>query len=216
MADMPETDIPDGDVTAAHSEQPAAATPLAWSEGTWSAPPASAVETGADLVVTAVEGSDAWRRTAYGFVHDDAHGLLAPLAVGEAMEVSFRARWEGQFDQAGILVRADEERWMKTGVEYADGHLGLGAVVTDTVSDWSVGFADEWADAVITVRVSRWPDALIVRARADDGDWRLVRVAPFDGSAAASAGPFLAAPTWAGLEVTFSRWVRTDADAALH
>ena len=66
------------------------------------------------------------------------------------------------------------------------------------------------------MRVSRWQDAMIVRARADDGDWRLVRVAPFDGEAAASAGPFLAGPTRAGLVVRFTRWTMSAADAELH
>lgn len=188
---------------------------IPWTDGTWTHAPLS--QNGeAELDVTAVEGSDAWRHTAYGFVHDTEHALLAPLAVGEAMEVTFRAPWSGEFDQAGIYVHIDEEHWMKAGVEFADGHLGLGAVVTDIRSDWSVGFVDEWIDARITVRVSRWADALIVRARADDGEWRLVRVAPFDGDAAASAGPHLAAPTRAGLTVRFTRWVRDAADSALH
>jgi len=189
---------------------------IPWTHGTWTHPPASATETSGQLEVTAVEGSDAWRHTAYGFVHDTEHALLSPLAVGEAMEVSFRAPWEGQFDQAGIFVRGDDEHWMKAGVEYADGHLGLGAVVTAVRSDWSVGFVDEWLDEEITVRVSRWTDSVVVRARVDGGEWRLVRVAPFDGDAAASAGPLVAAPTRSGLTVRFTRWARTAADAGLH
>lgn len=192
-----------------------------WTEGTWTTPPAdSSVSESGDsdrhLDVTAREGSDAWRHTAYGFVHENAHALLAPLAVGEAMEVSFRAPWEGQFDQAGLYVQTDDEHWMKAGLEYADGHLGLGAVVTDIRSDWSVGYVEDWHGSEITVRVSRWADALIVRARAGDGAWRLVRVAPFDGDAVASAGPFLAAPTSASLVVRFTRWERGAADEALH
>ncbi|MFE7197635.1 DUF1349 domain-containing protein [Microbacterium oxydans] len=192
---------------------------IPWSDGTWTNAPSSpaALPDGTTpLDVTAVESSDAWRHTAYGFVHDTEHALLAPLGVGEAMEVSFRAPWDGQFDQAGVFVRIDDEHWVKTGLEYADGHLGLGAVVTTGVSDWSVGHVDEWLESEITVRVSRWPDSLIVRARADDGPWRLVRVAPFDGQAAAAAGPFLAAPTRAGLTVRFTRWERSEADADLH
>lgn len=189
---------------------------IAWNDGRWSARPADIAETGGSLIVTAAEGSDAWRHTAYGFVHDSAHALLAPLAVGEAMEVSFRAPWQGQFDQAGVYLRADAENWVKAGVEYADGHLGLGAVVTAGSSDWSVGFVDEWLPEEITVRVSRWPDAVIVRARAEREPWRLVRVAPFGAGAETTAGPFLAAPTRAGLTVTFTRWERTAADERLH
>lgn len=189
---------------------------IAWENGTWTHDPESASASEDTLTVTAKKGSDAWRRTAYGFVHDSAHALLAPLGVGEAMEVTFRAPWEGQFDQAGVFVQIDEERWVKAGLEFADGHLGLGAVVTDRQSDWSVGYVDEWRDSDITVRVSRWSDSLIVRARTDADPWRLVRVAPFDETAVAAAGPFLAAPTRAGFAVRFLRWERSDADAALH
>lgn len=188
---------------------------IRWNDGSWTNPPHSVVAA-EHLNVTAVEGSDAWLRTAYGFVHDTEHALLAPLPVGEAMEVTFRAPWTGEFDQAGLFVRIDAERWMKAGIEFADGHLGLGAVVTDGRSDWSVGYVDEWMASEITVRVNRWADALIVRARADDGEWRLVRVAPFDAEAAASAGPYLAAPTRSGFTVDFTRWTRSAADTALH
>lgn len=186
-----------------------------WSNGTWTHSPALTRIDG-HLDATAIEGSDAWRHTAYGFVHDSEHALLAPLAVGEAIEVAFTAPWEGQFDQAGLFVRADDEHWIKAGVEFADGHLGLGAVVTAGRSDWSVGYVDDWRESEITVRVSRWEDAMIVRARADDGPWRLVRVAPFAGDAAVSAGPFLAAPTRSGLTVRFTRWERSAADGDLH
>ena len=192
---------------------------IPWSAGSWTTPPhhiRQDADAAAPLHVTASSGSDAWVRTAYGFVHDSAHALVAPLTVGAAMEVTFHADWQGEFDQAGIYVDVDAEHWVKAGVEFADSHLGLGAVVTDGASDWSVGHVDEWIGHAITVRVSRWPDALIVRARAGAGQWRLVRVAPFPADAAASAGPFVAAPTREGLEVTFTRWVGGDADTTLH
>lgn len=189
---------------------------IAWNDGTWTHAPESVSTSDDALIVTAKKGSDAWRHTAYGFVHDSAHALLRPLDVGEAMEVTFNAAWEGQFDQAGLFVQIDDARWVKTGVEFADGHLGLGAVVTDGRSDWSVGYVDDWLNREITVRVSRWTDALIVRARADAEDWRLIRVAPFDGEAAAAAGPFVAAPTRAGLSVHLLRWESSEADDTLH
>lgn len=190
---------------------------IAWNDGTWTHTPenVSHLDDGA-LLVTAKEGSDAWRHTAYGFVHDNEHALLSPLSVGEAMEVTFSAPWDGEFDQAGMYVRIDDEHWVKTGVEFADGHLGLGAVVTDVRSDWSVGYVDDWQGRAITVRVSRWADALIVRARTESDEWRLVRVAPFDGDASVSAGPFLAAPSRAGLTVRFVSWTRGTADTEMH
>jgi len=191
-------------------------TRIEWDAGTWTTPPVAASLRGEALAVTAAEGSDAWRRTAYGFIHDDEHALLAPLPVGTAMEVVFDADLTEQFDQAGLFVRADAERWMKAGVEVADGVLGVGAVVTDVMSDWSVGAVPEWTGRRLRVRVSRGADALTVRAGVDGESLRLVRVAPFAGALEAQAGPFVCAPTRSGLEVVFAEWVRTDADASLH
>lgn len=195
---------------------PPAGPRIAWSEGWWTHAPSAVEPTQGGLQVTAVEGSDAWRRTAYGFVHDSEHALIAPLPVGSAMEVSFEADFAHQFDQAGLFVRADAERWVKAGVEFADGVLGAGAVVTDVRSDWSIGAVPAWADRRLRVRVSRGEDALTVRAGVDGEPLRLLRVAPFAGDLVAEAGPFLCAPTRAGFQVMFTEWRRTPADAALH
>lgn len=189
---------------------------IPWAEGVWTTPPVVAVVEGSSLRVTAAERSDAWRHTAYGFVHDTEHALLAPFAVGSAMEVAFVADFSAEFDQAGLFVRVNAERWMKSGVEYADGVLGAGAVVTDVMSDWSIAAVPQWQGRALRVRVSRGPDALTVRAGIDGEPLRLVRVAPFAGDLDATAGPFVCAPTRSGFEVTFTDWRRTDADASLH
>ncbi|MFN8200741.1 MAG: DUF1349 domain-containing protein, partial [Nakamurella multipartita] len=73
-----------------------------WSAGRWTHAPAAVVERDGDLLVTAVEGSDAWRVTSYGFVHDSEHALVVPFANGSAMEVEFTAVFREQFDQAGL------------------------------------------------------------------------------------------------------------------
>lgn len=44
------------------------------------------------LVVEAVEGSDYWEKTLYGFQHDSGHALLAHWEDSEAIEVSFTPR----------------------------------------------------------------------------------------------------------------------------
>ncbi|WP_030147791.1 DUF1349 domain-containing protein [Mycetocola saprophilus] len=189
---------------------------IPWSAGTWTTAPVSATETNAGLIVEAVEGSDAWRHTSYGFVHDTEHALIAPFAVGRAVEVSFSAEFSEQFDQAGVFLRAAEDTWIKAGVEFADGALQLGAVVTHVNSDWSVAPVPEWNARVITIRVSRDETSVTVRARVDAEPWRLVRVAPLAGSLAVSAGPLICAPTRAGFSATFLGWTETAADAELH
>ena len=187
-----------------------------WTAGRWTTDPASATEEGGDLLVGAVEGSDAWRTTAYGFVHDTEHALLAPFPPGTAVEVIFTAGFTDQFDQAGVFVRAADAVWVKAGLEYADGVLGAGAVVTNGISDWSVGAVPDWLGRRVTVRVSRFSDALVIRAGADGEPLRLLRVAPFPVDQPLEAGPFACAPTRSGLVVRFHSWTTGPADTALH
>jgi regulation of enolase protein 1 (concanavalin A-like superfamily) len=191
-------------------------TDIPWTAGTWTSEPEAVRIHAGGMDVTAREGSDAWRTTSYGFVHDTEHALLAPLPQGTAVEVAFDLDLAEQFDQAGVFVRVDAETWIKAGVERSDGEDGLGAVVTRGVSDWSLAPVPGWSGRRVTIRASRSGDALTVRARVDDEPWRLVRVAPLDPDAVASAGPFCCAPTRAGFTARFASWRTGPADAALH
>jgi uncharacterized protein len=189
---------------------------LPWSAGSWTHRPVAVVERGGDLLVTAAEGSDAWRLTSYGFVHDSEHALLAAFPQDSAMEVEFTAAFSQQFDQAGIFVRVSAEQWVKAGVEFADGYPSVGAVVTKGRSDWSLAPTPDWGERRVLVRVSRSGDALTVRARSEGGALQLVRVVPFEPDLAAGAGPFTCAPTRAGLTVSFHAWRLTEPDDRLH
>ncbi len=184
--------------------------------GRWTEEPVSAHYDDGVLTVEAREGSDAWRTTSYGFVHDDAHALVVPLDDGTAMEVDFVLDYGEQFDQAGIMLRVNEANWIKAGVEVSDGVPQLGAVVTRGVSDWSVAPVPEWAGQVVTVRASRDGDAVTIRARSEGEDFRLVRLAPLDPHAPVQAGPFCCAPTRAGLTVRFLDVTVGEADESLH
>ncbi|MFF1573658.1 DUF1349 domain-containing protein [Leifsonia sp. NPDC058292] len=187
-----------------------------WASGHWTHEPVEAHPDGDALVVTAAEGTDAWRITSYGFIHDTEHALVAPFDVGTAVEVAFTGDFSGDFDQAGVFIRTDDENWIKSGVEFSDGLLQLGAVVTRGVSDWSVAPVPHWAGRRITVRASRSGDAVAIRARVDDEPFALIRLAPLDPGALVEAGPFLCAPSRPGLTVRFESWTVTPADETLH
>ena len=186
-----------------------------WRHLDWLNPPSQVVREQDDLLVTASEGSDLWRTTSYGFVHDTGHALLAEFPDGTAAEVTFIADFSAQFDQAGLLVRADEQQWIKAGVELADGVPQLGAVVTRGVSDWSVAPVPEWSGQAVVVRASRSGDALTVRARSGAEPWRLVRVAPLPPGPL-RVGLMCCAPTRAGLVVRFTDLRLVAGDASLH
>ncbi|MFG2064351.1 DUF1349 domain-containing protein [Micromonospora sp. NPDC048871] len=188
-----------------------------WSSGSWHRRPVQAIEEAdGGLRVEPGPGSDLWRHTSYGFVHDDAPALLVDLPVGSAMEVDFRLDYAEQFDQAGVLVWVDDRNWVKAGVEVSDGQPQVGAVVTREFSDWSVAPVPQWAGREVTVRVSRAGDALTVRARPAGGEWQLVRLAPLPADAPAAAGPYCCSPTRGALTVRFSGWRQGPADTTLH
>ncbi|MHC6176768.1 DUF1349 domain-containing protein [Glutamicibacter sp. X7] len=189
---------------------------IPWSSGHWTHAPAQAVERGTDLLVTAVEGSDAWRHTSYGFVHESEHALLVPFAQDSAVEVEFTAAFSQQFDQAGIFIKVSDAHWIKAGVEFADGSAQLGAVVTNGASDWSLAPVPDWTNQRVLIRVSRSGDALSIRAGVAGGALQLVRVVPFAPELHAQAGPLICAPSRAGLTIPFHSWRTTPKDAALH
>ena len=186
-----------------------------WLEGRWSVSPAASALAQGDLLVTAFTGSDAWRETAHGYVTDSAHTLLVPMPTESSVEVTLVADLTQQFDQAGLMLRASETEWIKAGVEYADGVFQLGAVVTHGTSDWSSNPVD-WAGRLVTLSASRSGNAVVIRARVDEEEWRTIRVAWVDPALTYEAGPYLAAPTRAGLTVRFTRWATGPADSEIH
>eukprot|EP01028_Stygiella_incarcerata_P013284 TRINITY_DN81795_c0_g1_i1.p1 TRINITY_DN81795_c0_g1~~TRINITY_DN81795_c0_g1_i1.p1 ORF type:complete len:209 (+),score=53.79 TRINITY_DN81795_c0_g1_i1:77-703(+) len=194
---------------------------VAWTSAKWLNAPQSVQLEGEVMVVETAENSDHWRTTATGFIHDTGHALLSDFPVGCGMEVEFEGEWEAMFDQAGLFLYADDSHWVKAGVEFADGALQLGAVVTSELSDWSVGPVPSWHHARIRIRASRGEGAVTIRARMETGKdektpWQLVRLAPLDDSLVWRAGPMAASPTRRSLMVKFHDWRRTKADSCVH
>lgn len=192
------------------------ASPIPWETGQWTRPPVEVLAAGSALVVEAAEGSDAWRDTYYGFVHDSAHALLVEARPPIAYEVSFRLDFTRTYDQAGLMVSAGPTAWIKAGVEVTDGVPHAGAVVTGpTGSDWSVAPVPSWSSSVVTVRASLDRDAVILRARAYDGPWQFLRLAPLPAGPL-RIGPFVCAPEGPGLRVQLTRFAAGLPDPRLH
>ena len=189
--------------------------PIPWSQGAWVNPPLAENVSENHLLVDAVHESDFWRHTSYGFVHDSGHALLKDFPDKTSAEVSFIVDYVGQFDQAGIIVYADSEHWIKSGVEFADGAPQVGAVVTSEFSDWSLAPVPEWAGKEVTIRVSRSGGALTIRVRCN-GEDRLLRLAPINPDLPWRAGPHCASPISKELKIRFTSWQEGDADSVLH
>jgi hypothetical protein len=172
--------------------------------GTWLNRPA-AVEVERDrLTVTTEATTDFWRHTHYGFVRDTGHFLGFGVSPSFTAEIRIRARYEALYDQAGLMLRAGPDLWVKTGVEFSDGCPRLATVVTSGSSDWSLSSApgdvsDFW------LRMTLKDEALRIQASVDRVVWMLLRLAPFPVQGRALAvGPMCCTPERAGLDVEFS------------
>jgi regulation of enolase protein 1 (concanavalin A-like superfamily) len=155
-------------------------------------------------VLRAVTGlrTDFWRETFYGWVTDNGHFFHQPVTGDFTAEVVVAATHTTRFDQAGMMVRADERNWLKTGLEVTSGAVQVSTVYTRGFSDVSMapvtGFRGEMA-----MRVTRFGAALTVHCRSADGPWHLLRLGHLDLPATVDVGVMCCSPERAGLEATF-------------
>lgn len=158
-----------------------------------------------ELSVVTGANTDFWRETHYGFVRDSGHFYAFEAADGFTAQVRVQAQFQHLYDQAGLMVRIDESRWVKTGIEFSDGHGLLGSVSTDGASDWATGqFAGDPSD--FWVRVTVQAGVLRIQASSDGLIWPLVRLSPFPKSEKYLIGPMCCTPERSGLKVRFTEW----------
>jgi regulation of enolase protein 1 (concanavalin A-like superfamily) len=176
-----------------------------WQAGVWLNKPRQVKVEAGILEVVTDQGTDFWRETHYGFTRDSGHFLGMPAADRFTAQLRIRGQYEKLYDQAGIMVRLDERRWVKAGLELSDGRAMLSSVLTDGKSDWATGPYDAdpkdfWMRATVADGVLR------LQVSADGRTWPLVRLAPFPRAATYQVGPMCCTPERAGLKVHFSDW----------
>ncbi|WP_438750866.1 DUF1349 domain-containing protein [Pararhizobium sp. O133] len=148
--------------------------------------------------------TDFWRETFYGFIRDSGHAYLRRVSGDFTASATITGRYETLYDQAGLMLRLDENNWIKCGIEYTDGLMHFSVVTTRDVSDWSVipllGIAPS---APLFVRLTRHDAAVRVQFRFDaGGPWQMARLCPFP-SADAEIGVTACSPEREGFEATF-------------
>lgn len=167
----------------------------------------------ADGVVraTADAGTDFWRTTHYGFVHDNGHVYGTEVGGDFDLSVLVRGSYADQYDQAGAMVRVDEQHWLKTGVEFVDGRMLFSTVVTLAHSNWAIADLPPGVSEV-GLRLERRGDAVEVRYSVAGGSAQLAAIAYLPPGKPAFAGAMCAAPAGAGFEVSFHDLAITPAE----
>ena len=156
-----------------------------------------------DLTLVTDRATDFWRETHYGFTRDSGHFLGFPAPAAFTAQLRIRGDYKDLYDQAGIMVRLDERRWIKAGLELSDGRAMLSSVLTDDRSDWATSpYAQDPRDFWMRVTVGK--GVLRLQVSTDGTHWPLVRLAPFPVAPSYRVGPMACTPERAGLRVRFS------------
>lgn len=172
----------------------------------WLNPPPSFDLKPGRLTLVTGESTDFWRTTHYGFIHDDGHFCYQEVMGDFTAQVVVRAEYQALYDQAGLMIRLDAERWIKAGVEHTDGLAHLSVVVTNGYSDWSVvplTAMRETPGASVRVRMTRRAEAVLVQYAVGDGAWTMARLAFLPPGGSAMIGMMACSPKRAGLEARF-------------
>jgi regulation of enolase protein 1 (concanavalin A-like superfamily) len=170
----------------------------------WLNAPAQWQQLGRGLSVITDDQTDFWRKTEYGFIRDNGH-FAYHTAVGDfTAETTFVGRYETLFDQAGLMIRLDAERWIKSGIEFVDDTMNFSTVVTQDTSDWSmIPLPQAVRSEAVSVRLARKGPTVTTSYRRPDGHWQVARVAAFADQRHCQVGVMCCSPQRAGFEAQF-------------
>lgn len=160
-------------------------------------------DTADTLIIKTDAKTDFWRKTHYGFIRDNGHFFYRIVKGDFVLKVKLSGNYTDLYDQAGIMIRKDEENWIKAGIEWVDGVQQVSAVVTREFSDWSVL---PWTDnpPCLWLKVKRAGDFVSIEYAKEDKDYNLLRLAYFPPLAEVQVGLMAASPDGTGFVVEFS------------
>ncbi|GAB2541424.1 DUF1349 domain-containing protein [Spirosoma aerophilum] len=154
-------------------------------------------------------GTDYWRITHYDFIRDSGHFYYREQAGDFVASVKVTGQYKALYDQAGLMIRLDEENWIKTGIEYVDELQNVSAVVTRQVSDWSVSPQTHNPESIY-LRLTRQGDSVRIDYSFDDFTYQMLRLAYFPPDVSVQIGLMAAAPDGNGFDVAFEQFTVLD------
>lgn len=157
------------------------------------------------LTMSVTPHSDYWRISHYGFTVDDAPFYYATYGGEFEAKVKITGDYRMRFDQAGLMIRIDQENYIKAGIEFVDGKYNLSTVVTHKTSDWSVITLDKPVSAV-WIKAVRRLDAVEIFYSFDDKTYTMMRNAWMQDHVPVKVGLVGACPDGDGFRVKFEHF----------
>ena len=157
------------------------------------------------LLMDVTPQSDFWRKTHYGFVVDDGPFYYSNRGGEFEVSVKITGDYISRYDQMGLMLRIDEEHWIKTGIEYVDGVYNFSTVVTNDYSSWSV-IALKEKPAAVWIKAIRRIDAVEIFYSLDGKSFQLSNLAYFPEYKSAMVGMMAASPDGQGFKAVFENF----------
>lgn len=148
-------------------------------------------------------GTDFWRMTRTDECVDNAPFYFLEMEGDFEVRCKVKADYESPDDQAGIMVREDEENWIKCGIQLIDDVPHMCATVTHDYSDMSMHPLPHLPE-YMWVHAKKIGDGLEVYISEDSFDWMQIRQGDITDDSILQIGFYGASPSSNdGLDVTF-------------
>lgn len=171
----------------------------------WHNPPVDWRDNQGQIWVKTGLKTDFWRTTHYGFIRDSGHFYYGNMSGDFIVTVRICGRYQELYDQAGLMVRIDDQYWMKCGIEFVEGVQYVSAVVTRERSDWSVAPLMVQPEA-LWIKVRRTGGTIEVQYSLDGEHYTMLRLADFPEQDTVTVGLMCASPERDGFEVNFDNF----------
>lgn len=146
--------------------------------------------------------TDYWRISHYGFTVDDAPFLYTVRGGEFEVKVKISGDYSARFDQSGLMLRIDQENYIKAGIEFVDGKYNLSTVVTHRTSDWSIIPLDRPV-RFVWIKAVRRLDAVEIFYSFDDKEYVMMRNAWMQDNCPVMVGMMAASPDGTGFKADF-------------
>ena len=163
-----------------------------------------------DIKVTCPMETDFWRGTLHGFIKDDAPFYWTTADNDFEARVTIKGKFKVLYDQAGLMLRIDEENWIKLGICHFRDQLYVSCCFTRGQSDWSTHRLPKTKIDNFYVWAKRTAEVIDCYYSLDNENWIRIRQGYFSDKPRVRVGVMCAAPESAGFKVTFSDFMIKD------
>jgi uncharacterized protein len=157
------------------------------------------------IEVTTKAKTDFWRKTHYHFIRDDGHFYYREINGNFTAQVKITGEYQTLYDQAGLMLRLNEENWLKCGIEYVNNIQYISAVVTRDYSDWSVVPLKD-NPVSVWLRLKREDEAIEISYSLDGTNHTMLRMTYLSEAETMQVGLMCASPQGDGFTVAFEEF----------